>query len=189
MRADLQRLKRDSESGHLTAASSGKVAVAETSAARVAKLWKIGVPVLLVVVLVAGALYYRSHQSKPLTDKDTIVLADFVNSTGDAIFDDTLKTALTVSLRQSPFLNVLSESEVAKTLQQMTRRASTKTHARSSPRALPAGGQQGLHCWDGWRSGQRICAGLEGSELPQRRLAGARAGGGCVQGESARRPW
>jgi len=126
MRADLQRLKRDSESGHLTAASSGKVAVAETSAARVAKLWKIGVPVLLVVVLVAGALYYRSHQSKPLTDKDTIVLADFVNSTGDAIFDDTLKTALTVSLRQSPFLNVLSESEVAKTLQQMTRRASTK---------------------------------------------------------------
>jgi len=54
-------------------------------------------------LLVAGGLYHRSHQqSKPLTEKDTIVLADFVNSTGDQIFDDTLKTALTVSLRQSP---------------------------------------------------------------------------------------
>jgi hypothetical protein len=75
----------------------------------------------------AGGLYYRSHQqSKRLTDKDTIVLADFANSTGDGVFDDTLKTALSVSLRQSPFLNVLSDSEVAKTLKLMTRPASTK---------------------------------------------------------------
>ena len=127
MRTDLQRLKRDSESGHSAAASSGTVAVAEAPAARVAKLWKIAVPVLLVALLVAGGLYYRSHQqSKRLTDKDTIVLADFANKTGDAVFDDTLKTALNVSLRQSPFLNVLSDSEVAKTLQQMTRPADTK---------------------------------------------------------------
>ena len=48
------------------------------------------------------------------------MLGDFTNTTGDAIFDDTLKTALNVSLRQSPFLNVLSDSEVTKTLQQMT---------------------------------------------------------------------
>ena len=48
-----------------------------------------------------------------LTEKDTIVLADFANSTGDAVFDDTLKTALSVSLNQSPFLNVLSDSKVA----------------------------------------------------------------------------
>jgi tetratricopeptide (TPR) repeat protein len=82
---------------------------------------------LLIALLVAGGLYYRSHeQNKHLTEKDTIVLTDFANSTGDAIFDDTLKTALNVSLRQSPFLNVLSDSEVAKTLQQMTRPASTK---------------------------------------------------------------
>ena len=60
-----------------------------------------------------------------LTDKDTIVLADFANSTGDPVFDDTLKTALNVSLRQSPFLNMLSDSAVAKTLQEMTRPAST----------------------------------------------------------------
>ena len=91
------------------------------------KLWKIAVPVLLVALLVAGGLYYRSHQpNKHLTEKDTIVLADFANSTGDAVFDDTLKTALNVSLRQSPFLNMLSDSAVAKTLQEMTRPASTK---------------------------------------------------------------
>ncbi|SPE45267.1 Serine/threonine protein kinase with TPR repeats [Candidatus Sulfotelmatobacter sp. SbA7] len=124
MRTDLQRLKRDTETGRVAAASSGTVAV---SAVRVGKLWKIAVPVLLVGSLVAGGLYYRSrHQTSRLTEKDTIVLADFTNSTGDAIFDDTLKTALNVSLRQSPFLNVLSDSKVAKTLEQMTRPAGTK---------------------------------------------------------------
>jgi tetratricopeptide (TPR) repeat protein len=76
---------------------------------------------------VAGGLYYRSHQpSTRLSEKDTIVLADFSNSTGDTVFDDTLKTALSVSLRQSPFLNVLSDSQVAKSLQQMTRPVGTK---------------------------------------------------------------
>jgi serine/threonine protein kinase/tetratricopeptide (TPR) repeat protein len=127
MRVELQRLKRDSESGHGFTAGSGSVSLAESPAARVAKLWKIAVPVLLVVLLVAGGFYYRSHQrSKLLTEKDTIVLSDFANSTGDAVFDDTLKTALNLSLRQSPFLNVFSDSEVAKTLQEMTRPASTK---------------------------------------------------------------
>jgi eukaryotic-like serine/threonine-protein kinase len=127
MRTDLQRLKRDSESGRSSAASSGSVVLAEAPAARAAKLWKVAVPFLVVVLLVAGGLYYRSHkQSKRLTDRDTIVLADFGNSTGDAIFDDTLKTALNVSLRQSPFLNVLSDTQVANTLQQMTRPANTK---------------------------------------------------------------
>ena len=81
----------------------------------------------LVSLLIAGGLFYRSrHQAKPLTAKDTIVLADFANTTSDGIFDDTLKTGLNVSLRQSPFLNVLSDSEVTKTLQQMTRPGSTK---------------------------------------------------------------
>jgi tetratricopeptide (TPR) repeat protein len=80
----------------------------------------------VIVALVAGGLYSRSRQNRRLTDKDTIVLADFANTTGDPIFDDTLKTALNVSLRQSPFLNVLSDSEVTKTLQLMTRPAGTK---------------------------------------------------------------
>ncbi len=82
------------------------------------------------LIVAAGAAIggYR-HFHRPgfqITLKDTIVLADFSNSTGDAVFDDTLKTALDVSLRQSPFLNVLPDSQVAKTLQQMTRPASTK---------------------------------------------------------------
>jgi len=124
MRTDLQRLKRDSESGHRSAASSGTVAVAEAPpAARLAKIWKIAVPVLLVALLVAGGLYYRSHRSKPLTNKDTIVLADFANSTGNAVFDDALKTALSVALRQSPFLNLLSDDRVGATLKLMTRPA------------------------------------------------------------------
>jgi eukaryotic-like serine/threonine-protein kinase len=111
-------------------ANSAPTVLAEAPRARHGKVWKIAAPVLLVALLaalvVAGDLYYRSHQSKRLTGKDTIVLADFANSTGDAVFDDTLKTALDVSLRQSPFLNVLPDSEVAKTLQQMTLPSSTK---------------------------------------------------------------
>jgi serine/threonine protein kinase/tetratricopeptide (TPR) repeat protein len=158
MRADLQRLKRDTEMGRAT---SGTVAVAQeggsqvnqppspasasslapapspsSSAIKVAevpvggsKLWKILIPaaVVLVAGAIGGTLYFRSHQTTHhLTEKDTIVLTDFANGTGDAVFDDTLKTALNVSLRQSPFLSVLSDSEVVKTLQQMTRPASTK---------------------------------------------------------------
>jgi DNA-binding winged helix-turn-helix (wHTH) protein/tetratricopeptide (TPR) repeat protein len=114
------------ESGYSEPASSATVAVAEAHEARHGKVWKIAFAVLLVALLVAGGLYYRSHQRQRLTEKDTIVLADFSNSTGDPVFDDTLKTALNVSLRQSPFLNVLSDSDVAKTLQLMTRPATTK---------------------------------------------------------------
>ena len=77
------------------------------------------------MVLAVGGYFYL-HRTPKLSDKDTVVLADFANSTGDAIFDDTLKTALSVALNQSPFLNVLPEGKVAATLQLMTRPASTK---------------------------------------------------------------
>src|SRR6202041_1649131 len=76
--------------------------------------------------LAAGAWLYFARKAQALTEKDTIVLGDFTNTTGDAIFDDTPKTARNVSLRQSPFLNVLSDSEVTKTLQEMTRPAGAK---------------------------------------------------------------
>ena len=131
MRADLQRLKRDSESGTRSIAiSTGTVVVPsapQTPAAPAAKVWKIAIPAVLAVLIVAGGFYYRWRlRTNRLTEKDTIVLADFSNTTGDAVFDDTLNTALKVSLRQSPFLNVLPDSQVAKTLQQMTRPAGTK---------------------------------------------------------------
>src|SRR5438876_5198666 len=162
MRAELQRLKRDTETGRMPSASSGRVAslqesgtqsaitqatppsgsalavttsastaaaakLAEIPLSQNANLWKIAIPsVVLLVGSIASGLYYRSHRAKPLTDKDTIVLADFANTTGDPVFDDTLKTALSVSLNQSPFLNVLPDNNVGVTLQLMTRPASTK---------------------------------------------------------------
>jgi serine/threonine protein kinase/Flp pilus assembly protein TadD len=101
-------------------------AMAAKAATDAGKRWKVIVPAALVVLAFLVGAYFYFHSRPKLTDKDTIVLAEFANSTGDAIFDDTLKTALNVSLRQSPFLNVLSDSEVAKTLQLMTRPADTK---------------------------------------------------------------
>jgi predicted Zn-dependent protease len=89
------------------------------------RLWKFAVPVVLVASLVAGGIYYRALQNKPLTERDTIVLADFSNTTGDTVFDDTLRTALTISLRQSPFLNLLSDDRVGSTLKLMTRPANS----------------------------------------------------------------
>jgi eukaryotic-like serine/threonine-protein kinase len=162
MRSELQRLKRDTETGRAVPAGSSTATAAQESGSQVTepqlpasdsppklspspssstakvpkpavagrRLWRVlasAALILVAVAAIAGAFYFRSHQAAHrLTEKDTIVLTDFSNSTGDAIFDDTLKSALTVSLRQSPFLNVLSDGQVAKTLQQMTRPAGTK---------------------------------------------------------------
>jgi len=121
MRTDLQRLKRDSESGRSSAANLGTVAAPEAPAVWVAKLWKTGAPVLLLVaLLVAGGFYYRLHQqSKRLTEKDTVVLADFTNKTGDPVFDETLRQGLAVQLEQSPFLSLVSERRIQQTLRLM----------------------------------------------------------------------
>jgi DNA-binding winged helix-turn-helix (wHTH) protein/tetratricopeptide (TPR) repeat protein len=79
-----------------------------------------------VIIILVGALHSVNRRGRSLSEKDTVVLADFDNSTGDAVFDDALKTALAVSLRQSPFLNVLPESRVGSTLQMMMRPAGTR---------------------------------------------------------------
>src|SRR5271169_966299 len=123
IRTDLQRLKRDSESGRVTAASSGQAATAAHDRPGRAKFGKILVPVLLLAAVLAAGLYYRLHQTKPLTDKDTIVLGDFTNTTGDPVFDDTLKQGLSVQLEQSPFLELISERKVNETLKLMGRPA------------------------------------------------------------------
>ena len=106
-----------------TAASSAAVKVAEVHLAGSKKLWKILVPAAVVVVaaLIAGGLYFRSRPAAPLTEKDSIVLADFENSTGDPVFDGALKQALAVQLGQSPFLNILSDRKVGETLRLMGR--------------------------------------------------------------------
>jgi DNA-binding winged helix-turn-helix (wHTH) protein/tetratricopeptide (TPR) repeat protein len=80
------------------------------------------VAVILVFVAISGTLYFRSRPTTTrLTDKDTIVLSDFENKTGDPVFDDTLKQGLSVQLEQSPFLDLLSESRVNGTLKLMGR--------------------------------------------------------------------
>ena len=154
MRSELQRLKRDTETGRAIAASSGTVAVAHESGSQVAaqppspasgsseiastlsssavrvadapiagrKLWKVRVTaaLVLVAVVIAGAFYFRSGQTtRRLTDKDTIVLADFTNTTGEPVFDVSLKQALATQLEQSPFLNILSEQKVSQQLRYM----------------------------------------------------------------------
>ena len=88
--------------------------------------WKLIIPAaLLVMALVGGGSYWHSRSASKLSEKDTIVLADFSNSTADTVFDDTLKEALAVSLRQSALLNVLSDDKVGASLKMMTRAAST----------------------------------------------------------------
>jgi serine/threonine protein kinase/tetratricopeptide (TPR) repeat protein len=176
MRSELMRLKRDTETGRMPAASSrvvpaassGTVPAAQESgsqltvtppspasssaltpvssissasafvtaipAARRSRLWKVLLPaaVVLIAALVAACLYLRSRsatsvaKAMPLTEKDTVVLADFDNKTGDAVFDDALKQALAVELGQSPFLNVLSDRKVSETLRMMGRPANER---------------------------------------------------------------
>ena len=175
MRAELKRLKRDTDSKHHAAmSSSGNVAVAAPSGvstpaaaaapsqtalpaapsavqpvpvssssqpavaapsgvqtvteAKPRKIpWKIVVPAVVVLLLaIAGVLYWRLRPAVKLSDRDTIVLADFSNLTQDTVFDDTLKQALAIQLEQSPFLNVLSDSKVNQVLRMMNRPPSEK---------------------------------------------------------------
>ena len=109
--------------------SSSAVKVAEVPIAGGGKLWKVAVPaaVILVAAAIGGTFYLRSRSTAPvtqaaqLTEKDTVVLTDFTNSTGDPVFDGTLKQALAVDLEQSPFLNILSDRKIGSTLKLMGR--------------------------------------------------------------------
>ena len=121
IRTDLLRLRRDIESGRISSLEVEAVVASQAPAKPSRKPWIFALPVLLLALLAGGALYYRSHRGTPLTDKDTIVLADFTNTTGDPVFDDTLKQGLSVQLEQSPFLDLLSERRVNETLKLMGR--------------------------------------------------------------------
>ncbi len=140
MRAELRRLQRDSESGKYPRPTTGTITAAEQvrSGAHSAQSqtgikktrWPlsvgmgIGIAVVIAVVLaIGGALYYRARQRPRLTEKDTIVVADFDNKTGDPVFDDTLKQGLAVQLEQSPYLDLISDTKVNHTLELMGRPA------------------------------------------------------------------
>ncbi len=110
IRTDLQRLKRDS--GHVEASVAG---VRPTGRTR----WRVLFPAAAAVLALfaAGSFYLRG--SPKLTDRDTIVLADFVNKTGDTVFDGTLRQGLTVQLQQSPYLSLISDERIQKALGMM----------------------------------------------------------------------
>ena len=148
LRADLQRLKRDSDSGKSAAISAASTPVVAappplTSTAPVAagdsssdkqiavgllKRHKAGVVVALttVALLVAAAVFWQFRSAQALTESDFILLTDFVNTTGDSVFDGTLKQALAVKLEESPFLNIVPEQRVQETLGLMNRPAEVR---------------------------------------------------------------
>jgi tetratricopeptide (TPR) repeat protein len=92
----------------------------QAKVARATKQWKLAAAAVLLILIIAGGFYYHSRQSKPLTDKDTIVLADFTNTTGDPVFDGTLRQGLGSQLEQTPFLTLISDSTIAHTLTLMS---------------------------------------------------------------------
>ncbi len=117
IRTDLQRLRRDTQPARLPATTDAVVGVSEQRGMR----WKAVIPAAFVVAAFVSGVYFYLHRTPKLTGKDTIVLADFTNKTGDTVFDGTLKTALEVSLGQSPYLNVLSDGKVRETLKLMAK--------------------------------------------------------------------
>jgi len=123
--ADLRRVERDFASGN----ASLKVLPALLGARRHVTRWArvASVIVLVVAAIVGGAALYRSHRARAsLTERNSIVLGDFANSTGDPIFDDTLKAALNISLQQSPFLSIVSQDRLERALKQMAAPVSTR---------------------------------------------------------------
>jgi eukaryotic-like serine/threonine-protein kinase len=129
IRIDLKRLKRDTESERPTVMSEPAVlatsptvnAAAIRPERRSRRMWKLAISIGVVAIAIAVGAFFYTHRTGALTEKDTIVLADFNNRTGDAIFDETLKQALTIQLGQSPFLNIFPEESVRETLRYMGR--------------------------------------------------------------------
>jgi serine/threonine protein kinase len=110
IRADLQRLKRGTES------ERANISAPITATISTGKRWKIVVPALFLILALSVASYLHLRHGPKLTDKDTIVLADFTNATGDPVFDDTLRQGMAVQLAQSPFLSLISEERIQQTL-------------------------------------------------------------------------
>ncbi len=123
IRTDLQRLKRDSDSGRAAAATAQ---VESKPAAKSIRWAAVTGATILVIGLAVGGWLFFSRKAHALTDKDTIVLADFTNTTGDAVFDGTLRQGLSVQLEQSPFLSIISDQQIQQTLQMMGQKPDAK---------------------------------------------------------------
>jgi eukaryotic-like serine/threonine-protein kinase len=125
IRTDLQRLKRDTDSVQ-TLTATGQVR--SKLAAKITRFrWAaVAAAILVIAGLTVGGWLLFSHKAQALTDKDTIVLSDFDNKTGDAIFDNTLRQGLSVQLEQSPFLSMISDQQIQQTLRMMSRKPDVK---------------------------------------------------------------
>jgi len=110
IRTDLQRLKRDSDPERMIVSGKARVQSSATRSTTIGSIAAAGILALAVV----GYVFF--HRAPTLTDKDTIVLADFTNNTGDSVFDDTLRQGLSVELQQSPFLSLIPDQQVQATL-------------------------------------------------------------------------
>jgi serine/threonine protein kinase/tetratricopeptide (TPR) repeat protein len=145
LRADLKRLKRTTESQHsmivpseaeeaerageerrLKYSLSGERKSEVQPARRSWKLLPIMLATLLLAAVIGGVWYWWTHRGPQFRQKDTVVIADFTNTTGESVFDGTLKQALAIQLEQSPYLNVLPEQKVRSTLKLMDRPADTR---------------------------------------------------------------
>ncbi|MGH9729346.1 MAG: protein kinase domain-containing protein [Candidatus Acidiferrales bacterium] len=164
MRADLARLKRDSDSGRTSARMSARAAVLDASSSTpsphstatrissdftpatsasmtaaatsvqsgatvrtIKSRWLLaGVAAVILIGLIAAGAYFYTHGKPMLTEKDSIVLADFVNTTGDPVFDGSLREALAAKLAESPYLNIVSNSAIQQTLRLMEQPANAR---------------------------------------------------------------
>ena len=122
IRTDLQPLKRDTESARQPAVTSAGDELGGKSRLG----WKVLVPAALVLVALSVGGYFYFHRTPKLSDKDTIVLADFTNATGDTVFDGTLREGLSVQLEQSPFLSIISDQRIQQSLQMMGQKPDVK---------------------------------------------------------------
>ena len=123
-----------------------------------ASFGKIGVAAcLLGAAIFAGMAYWRSRHIPKLTDQDTLVLADFNNTTGDPVFDDTLKQAISVQLGQSPFLNILSDAKTRATLKLMAKPPGTKVTPDVARDLCQRAGAKAYVGRIDWESGEPVC--------------------------------
>jgi serine/threonine protein kinase/predicted Zn-dependent protease len=121
IRTDLQRLKRDSDS------SRSATAQVESKAAQKSARWgRVTGAAMLIIGLAVGGWLLFVRKAHALTDKDTIILADFTNTTGDPVFDGTLRQGLSVQLEQSPFLSIIPDQQIQQTLQMMDQKPDAK---------------------------------------------------------------
>jgi tetratricopeptide (TPR) repeat protein/tRNA A-37 threonylcarbamoyl transferase component Bud32 len=120
VRADLKRLKRDTDSGLISAASSSTLRTPRER--KPGRIWNLVVMAIVVLAVLGLAMTVFLRRTRAvMTERDAILVTDFVNTTADPVFDGALKKALAVDLEQSPYLNVFPEQKVRQTLQFMGR--------------------------------------------------------------------